>query len=182
MLIKISTSQVKTSALYRKQIEIYCERLRKKNQFNPVVISGLGGGGEGRYTGVEMTGWSRDVKNQPPPPDGTKKKSLYGMYLLQCLCFSSVKNMRKKRYLSVWPWAKKQETNCFVLFNSVLRSTGFKWAKVTLFQANAVNIWIYENIKTFSNAEGCTPYDGLYGEASPERGTVRRLQVLYMKG
>ena len=47
MLIKISTSQVKTSALYRKQIEIYCERLRKKNQFNPVVISGLGGGGGG---------------------------------------------------------------------------------------------------------------------------------------
>ena len=146
-----------------------------------ISTSGLGGGGRVHRSWDDAI-ISRCQKSTPPPPDGTKKKSLYGMYLLQCLCFSSVKNMRKKRYLSVWPWAKKQETNCFVLFNSVLRSTGFKWAKVTLFQANAVNIWIYENIKTFSNPEGCTPYDGLYGEASPERGTVRRLQVLYMKG
>ena len=170
---------MKTSALYRKQIEIYCERLTKK-EINLTQWWSRGWGGTPELR------WRDDLEMSkiPPPPPTEQKRNHY----MGCICYSFwvflVFKHAKKRYSSVWPRVKKQETNCFVLFISdcVLRSTGFKWAKVTLFQANAVNIWIYENIKTCSNPEGCTPFDGLYGEASPERGTVRRLQVLYMKG
>ena len=155
MLIKISTSQVKkkeTSALYRKQIEIYCERLRKKEiNLAQWWSRGRGGGGTPELR------WRDDLEmpkiNPPPPRQNKKEVTIWDVFVTVFVFFQCLKH-GKKRYLSVWLWVKKQETNYFVLFISVLRSTGFKWAKVTLFQANSANIWMYENIKACSNPGG----------------------------